>query len=404
MGRRFGKNEVGSACVIDYATQPDSYSFGDDETPVCWWVGPTYRQAYLYGFLKVKEKIPDILIDEDNTRGSEWSPSKITLYDGTVIEFLSYGNPSGLQGAGVDIIVGDEWAYSEESLWHNDLRPMLMDTGGGAVLISKPLGENHFFNQYEQGQSDDHSEWASWHATAYENPFIPDSEVDKAKKTTPESVFRQEYMADPRAGGTLLTLDMLSTISPERFTEKSDRWKWHVAVDVGVQMDEAKARENDNDYWAASIVAEHPQKSQAYVLQVARDRGQTPDKAANWIANVLSDVPTNRVYYEAVQAQSWFARNLQDAGLQAIPVEHDRPKEERITFLSVPFSNGNVKLVSGVDWSDFRNEWAAFPGGNHDDQLDSTEMALRHCNFADYTGWQSTNPYEEQQEDVFSDE
>ena len=401
MGRRFGKNEVGSAVIIDYATQPEKYDFGSDETPVCWWVGPTYRQAYLYGFQKVNEKLPDILINDDDTRGSEWGPSRITLYDGTVIEFLSYGNPSGLQGAGVDIIVGDEWAYSEESLWNNDLRPMLMDSGGGAVLISKPLGENHFFERFQWGENPDYPEWQSFHATAYDNPFIPDSEVDKAKKTTPEGVFRQEYLADPHAGGTLLTLDMLGYITWEALEEKLDRqWKWHVGVDIGVTMDKKKARENDTDFWAASVVAEHWRKPEAYVLQVIRERGQTPAQAAEWLAGIMQQIPTDKCYIEAVAAQQWFQENARKEGLYPIPINHDRPKEERITFLSVPFSQGLVKLVdwsdhpqNAFDWSDFRTEWAGFPNSNHDDQLDSLEIALRHCNFGSDITMYGADPY-----------
>ena len=401
MGRRFGKNEVGSACAIDYATQPGKYSFGSDETPVVWWVGPTYRQAFLYGYEKVLEKVPDILVNHDETRGSEWGPSRITLVDGTVIEFLSYGNPSGLQGAGVDLIIGDEWAYSDESLWNNDLRPMLMDSGGGAVLISKPLGENHFYERYQWGQQEDYPEWESFHATAYDNPFIPDSEVEKAKKTTPESVFRQEYLADPHAGGTLLTLDMLEYIPWDELEEQLNReWKWHVGVDIGVTMDKKKARENDTDYWAASVVVEHWRKPKAYVLQVIRERGQTPAQAAEWLASIMGQVPTDRCYIESVAAQAWFLENAKDVGLAPIPITHDRPKEERITFLSVPFSQGLVKLVdwgdhpeNSFDWSDFRTEWAGFPNGNHDDQLDSLEIALRHCNLSGGLDIEGANPY-----------
>lgn len=386
MGRRFGKNEVGSAAIIDYVIQPQEYDFGSDDDPIAWWIGPTYRQAYLYGFLKVKEKLPDQLINANDTRGSEWGPSRITLWDDRHIEFLSYGNPSGLQGAGVDLIVGDEWAYSDESLWDNDLRPMLMDSGGGAVFISKPLGENHFWEKYRMGEQSEYPEWESFHATAYDNPFIPDSEVDKAKRTTPESVFRQEYMADPQAGGTLLTLDMLGNEPAEILDDR--QWKWHVAVDLGVTMDKQKARDNDTDFWAISIVAEDPSHPKAYLVDVIRERGQTPAQAATWLKQSLAGYPIENVKVESVQAQEWFQKDVKDVGLNPIPIEHDRPKEERITFLSVPFSNGNVKLIDwsdvdgkSVDWSDFRSEWAGFPNGKHDDQLDSAEMALRDVNF-----------------------
>jgi len=399
MGRRFGKNEVGSSCAIDYATRPDTYNFGADENPDVWWIAPTYRQAYKYGFVKVREKIPDVLIDDGNTRGSEWSPSQITLTTGAEIEFLSYSNPEGLQGAGVDLIIGDEWAYSDKGIWNSDLRPMLMDSGGGAVFISKPLGENHFYEYYEQGQSDQFPDWESWHATAYDNPFIPDSEVDKAKRTTPEGIFRQEYLADPQAGGTLLTLDMLEYESWEKLTEH-DHWKWHVAVDIGVTMDKKKARENDTDFWACAIVAHNPLKNETYLVQMLRERGQTPAQAAEWLQQVMGQVPTNNVYIEAVAAQQWFLDEAKKKGLNPSPVTHDRPKEERITFLSVPFSNGLVKLIdwsdhpeNNFDWSDFRTEWAGFPNSDHDDQLDALEMALRYVDFGDGVNMMGADPY-----------
>jgi len=396
MGRRFGKNEVSTAIEVDYATRPASYEFGTDDPGdvIVWHVAPTYRQAYLYGYQKTKEKLPEGLIDDDNTRGSEWSPSKITLTTGAEIEFLSYGNPSGLQGGGVDLLVGDEWAYSDASIWDQDLRPMLVDTGGGAVLISKPLGENHFFDKYQYGATPDQiygdneprrDEWASFHATGYDSPFIPDSELDTLKETTPESVFRQEYLADPRSGGTLLTLDML-TSEPADVLD-GERWEWHVSVDLGVEMDAAKARENDTDYWALAVVAEHWRKPYAYLCEVRRRRGQAPSAAAEWIKDCIEWVPTDRVTYEKVQAQSWFEQDLQEAGLTPVPHTPTAKKEDRIIGLSVPFSNGNVKLLDwsdvpgrDMDWSDYRTEWAGFPGGKVD-QLDAVAQALENVNF-----------------------
>ena len=412
MGRRFGKNEVSTAIEVDYATQPENYSFGTDDRSevVAWHVAPTYRQAYLYGYKKAKEKIPDALLDDDNTRGSEWGPSKITFTFGAEIEFLSYGNRSGLQGGGVDLIVGDEWAYSPQEVWDEDLRPMLMDSGGGAVLISKPLGENHFYDSYKRGAAADaaYSDgepaadgWESFHATAYETPFIPDSEVDAAKETTPESVFRQEYLADPQSGGTLLTLDMLEYEDAAVLDDRdAHQWNWHISVDLGVEMNAAKARENDTDYWALCVVVEHPRKPIAYLADVQRRRGQAPSQAAQWIKDCIEWVPSNQVKFEAVQSQSWFIQHLQDSQLEGVPHTPDSSKEERLIGLSVPFSNGQVKLldwsdVNGktVDWSDFRTEWAGFPGADHDDMLDAVEMALQDVNFGGMIGGEGMDLY-----------
>jgi len=404
IGRRGGKNEAATVTAVDYAIDPSKYAYGADESPVIWWVGPTYTQTKKYGFNKIVNKLPPELIDGEPKRSS---PFEISLKNGSQIECYSFDRPESLQGAGVDFMIIDEAAYMDETIWDNDLRPMLLDANGGAVFISKPLGENWFFDLYERGDDNNHSEWWSIHGTSYHNPWIDDAEIDQVKETTPEGVFRQQYLADPKAGGTLLTLDMLEYASYEVLVDR-DRWNWHVAVDIGVKMDPQEAREKDTDYWAAAVIAEHPLQPQAYLVQVIRKRGQTPAQAAEWINMILSQVNTNRVYYESVAAQEWLVAELADYGIDPIAVTHDRPKEERLTFLSVPFNNGNIKLIdwngrkdeheahatNDFSWSDFRSEWAGFPNGNHDDQLDATEMALRHMDFNGQFDLQTADPYD----------
>jgi len=391
-GRRFGKNEVATAEVVDYAIAPENYDYGADENPVIWWVGNTYTQTKKYGFQKVENKLPKPLIKGEPKRSA---PFEIELQNGSVIEFYSYDRPASLQGAGVDFMVIDEAAYMEKSIWDNDLRPMLLDNGGGSLLISKPIGENWFYEFYCRGASNDQmyaqpdkqqDGWYGVHGTSYDNPWLDRDEIDHLESVTPEAVFRQEYMADPRSSGTLLTTDMLELVPAE--TLEGKKWEWHVAVDLGVEMNKSKARENDTDYWSCSIVAEHPTMPHAYLAEVNRTRGQTPAQAASWVRQCIAGYPTNRVRYESVQAQSWFEEDLKQAGLDPIPVTPQGAKEDRIVMLSVPFSNGNVKLIDwsdvpgkDMDWQPFKSEWASFPDGDHDDQLDSTAMALDTVNF-----------------------
>jgi hypothetical protein len=394
MGRRFGKNEVATAAVIDYATQPERYDFGADENAVVWWVGNTYTQTKKYGFHKVLEKLPDALINGDPKRSA---PFEIPLVNGSQIEFYSYDRPASLQGAGVDFMAIDEAAYAPEQVWDNDLRPMLLDNDGGALFISKPVGENWFYDRYTWGADDDqpHAKpgarrdgWDSVHATSRDNPFLSSGEVDRVQETTPEQVYRQQYLADPSSGGTLLTLDMLDTAPASVLDEYEGlQWRWHVSVDLGVEMSTKKARENDTDYWALAIVAEHPLHAEAYLCEVRRRRGQAPSEAAQWINDCIEWVPTRRVKYERVQAQAWFETHLRDEGLEPVPHTPDASKEDRIIGLSVPFDNGQVKLLDwsdvrgkDMDWSAFRTEWAGFPSGKVD-QLDAVAQALDDVTF-----------------------
>ena len=393
MGRRFGKNYVAVDAAVDYALRPEAYEYGADDTPIIWWVGNTYTQTRKYGFEKILSRLPDRLIDGSAKRSA---PFEIPLINDAQIEFYSYDRPASLQGAGVDFMVVDEAAYMAEQIWDNDLRPMLLDNDGGALLISKPVGENWFYDRYTWGADDEQpysssanqrDGWDSVHATSREGPPSND-EINRVKESTPESVFRQEYLADPQSGGTLLTLDMLEYEDAAVLDERdAHQWNWHISVDLGVEMNAAKARENDTDYWALCVVVEHPRKPIAYLADVQRRRGQAPSQAAQWIKDCIEWVPSNQVKYERVQAQAWFETHLQDEQLRPIPHTPDASKEDRIIGLSVPFSNGQVKLLDwsdvpgkSVDWSDFRTEWAGFPGGKVD-QLDAVAQALDDVNF-----------------------
>jgi hypothetical protein len=406
MGRRFGKNEVATACLIDFAVRPETYDFGPDENPVVWWIGNTYTQTRKYGFEKVVEKLPDRLIHGEPKRSA---PFEIALKTGAQIEFYSYDRPESLQGAGVDLMCIDEAAYMNEKVWDNDLRPMLLDNGGGAVMISKPVGENWFHDRYTWGASGDmpHSktsaqreQWDSVFATSKENPWLSADEVQRIKETTPEQVYRQQYLADPSSGGTLLTLDMLDSAPVGNLNGK--QWDWHISVDLGVEMSASKARENDTDYWALAIVAENPKPhtTECYLAEVRRKRGQAPSEAASWIKDSIEWVPTNRVIYEKVQAQAWFETHLRDSGLEPIPHTPGASKEDRIIGLSVPFANGAVKLLDwsdiagkDMDWSGFRTEWAGFPSGKVD-QLDAVAQALSRVSFGTMPGVEATDMYD----------
>lgn len=386
-GRRFGKNTVGLASQIDFALRPGHYRWGRDDPDdvVTWWVAPTYNQAKKYGFQKALEMIPARLIDGDPKRTI---PFEIPLVNGATMEFYSYDRPESLDGAGVDDMVIDERGYMDDDIWESNLAPMLLDTDGRAAFIGKAAFSEHFVECFERGQRATDPEYASWQATSYDNPFIPDERIDDLFGNLPERVFNREIMAEFDAGGDFLTRDMLTFV--DAGDVPTETLTWHVYVDLGIEADPEKARENDTDFWAAAIVGYSSLHEQAYLVDIVRTRGMTKDQGVGWLASIMDGVPTNRVAIESNQAQIWFTQDAKKAGLNVDPVENTRPKDERITYLSVPFANGQVKIVNHDDpddrapgqeydprWNDFVSEWLAFPTGKHDDQLDAVEGALR---------------------------
>jgi phage terminase large subunit-like protein len=220
------------------------------------------------------------------------------------------------------------------------------------------------------------------------NPHTPDDYKEAMKADMPEEVRAQEVRGEfVEIGSGVLSTDMLSYETPDAL-EADWNWKWHVAVDLGIETNPRKARENDTDYWSLAVVAEHPWHDHAYLVDVRRRRGQGPDEAAQWIRKIIHPWPTETVKYEAVQAQEWFDSHLKEAGLHPIKYRPRNSKEERILGMSVLFSSEKVELIDwsgfpnhSVDWDPFRSEWLAYPEGSHDDVIDSVAQALEGVNF-----------------------
>ena len=129
---------------------------------------------------------------------------------GGSIVFRSLEKPENAVGLTADFIVIDEAGGVQQLAWYESLRPMLMDTGGGALLIGTPKGRNWFWREYIAAQSRQDS--MAWQIPTlgcrieegklyrephpYENPHIDFAEIQIMFDTMPESTFRQEVLAE----------------------------------------------------------------------------------------------------------------------------------------------------------------------------------------------------------------
>ena len=112
----------------------------------------------------------------------------------------------GLRGAGLDGLGVDEASRVKGQAWEYGLRPALSDRQGRAVFISTPRGQNWFYDLYLQGQKPN-PEIKSWHYTTmdgWRSLYGGDErklkemekEWDTIQSTTPEMIFKQEYLAE----------------------------------------------------------------------------------------------------------------------------------------------------------------------------------------------------------------
>lgn len=178
-GRRWGKTRLGVALCTGCALRGGR----------AWWIAPSFPMSAVgwRGLKALARGVPGSL-----TREVE----RMVLFpSGGWAQVRSADNPDSLRGEGLDIVLLDECAFLQEETWTRALRPALADRQGKAMFISTPKGRNFFWRLWEKGQEGD-PDWQSWKLPTAENPFIAPAEIEAARQTLPERIFRQEFLAD----------------------------------------------------------------------------------------------------------------------------------------------------------------------------------------------------------------
>jgi len=115
----------------------------------------------------------------------------------SLIYIAGWENRENFRGKSAYKIVFDEVDTMRNFFtgWQEIFRPALMDTGGYAVFIGTPKKENRNLARLEkQGEKD--TDYACFHFTSNDNPFIPQDEKDKAKGQMDHDTYRQEVLAE----------------------------------------------------------------------------------------------------------------------------------------------------------------------------------------------------------------
>lgn len=194
-GRRFGKTKLAAKIILQNARK---------HKKMLWWVAPTYK-VVKRGYAEVLRQLPDGVLMHDPPPESNFDSGRSVILrfkNGTRMEFYSAERPEGMLGEGVDFAVLDEAAIMPSRIWNQIVRPTLMDRQGGALMISTPRGRNWFYKVWQRGQDIGQPDWQSWTFTSYDNPHLPDGEVDDMRKSMPRLEFEQEVLAKFIASGS----------------------------------------------------------------------------------------------------------------------------------------------------------------------------------------------------------
>lgn len=180
-GRRFGKSLISQTIALEYAIKGKRVAY----------ITPTYQLGKIF-FKELVDLLPIEIYSKNE------ADLVITFITGGTIRFFTGERLDNLRGLKFHLSIIDEASFipNLEEGWLNSIRPTLTDYKGRALFLSTPRGKNYFYSLFLKGENKE-NQWASFKFTTYDNPHIDPMEIDDAKSQLPQTVFEQEYMANP---------------------------------------------------------------------------------------------------------------------------------------------------------------------------------------------------------------
>lgn len=217
-----------------------------------WWVAPVHTQAKIAyrrlrrSFFRAQQKARTQGFEGELYKAND-SEQMITLANGAVITFKSGEQPDNLYGEDVYAAVIDEASRLREESWHA-VRSTLTATRGPVRIIGNVRGRKNWAyrlaRRAEAGADD--MQYAKLTALdAIEAGVLDAGEIEDAKATLPEAVFRELYLAEPSDdGGNPFGLGAIERcVIPSLATGPAIAWAWDLAkstdwtVGIGLNKD-----------------------------------------------------------------------------------------------------------------------------------------------------------------------
>lgn len=188
-GRRFGKTAMGLAMAMTgypghYKALMQGYDVG--------WFAPNYKLLD-----EAWRNAKNALGAQGVIKRTDSQQHRMELTTGGSLDFWTLEDPDGGRGRKYGLVLVDEAAMARhlQQAWDAAIRPTLTDYQGAAWFFSTPKGRNFFWELHQRGVSERWPDWAAHHAPTVSNPHIDPAEVEDARKSLPERIFAQEYLA-----------------------------------------------------------------------------------------------------------------------------------------------------------------------------------------------------------------
>ena len=273
-------------------------------------VAPVYSQV-----TRVHKEIIQAISGSGLVKQNNFSENYLELYTGSTITFRSAERYDNIRGGTYDFACLDEASFIKQEAWVEAIKPTLLVRGKKVVMASTPSGKNWFYELAMLGQSSDHPEYRFYRGTSYDTPFISNEEIEEARRTVPEKIFKQEYLAEFLDGGG----EVFSNLTAIEF----DKWpkpegKVYAALDIG----------RANDYTVCTFM-----DSKGQIVDIYRNN---KDSWNNITRDVLERV------------KQWNARLLVETNGVGDPIYSNLKDEWKDTHPFTTTSKSKQEIVEGL--------------------------------------------------------
>ena len=239
------------------------------------WISPIYNQG---------KKVFQELTDASNPIISSANKSELSIkfQNGSTLQFLSSERPDSVRGFSFNYLVVDEAAYVNERGFETAILPTLTTIGKKCLIISTPKSKNWFYKYYLKGL-DDNTEYISFRGQSTDNPYIDQLFIAEQRKSLPDDIFRQEYMAEFTDAGSEVFRELDKACIVPNYSNADRIQRCFVGIDTGLS----------NDYSVLTIMNETGR-----VLLLDRIRGENINTIANRFNEILTRFKVEGGYVE----------------------------------------------------------------------------------------------------------
>ena len=320
-GRRWGKSIFSIIWLLQKEIQPGERR---------WFVGPTYRQmkTVIWPLLR------STLRQWEGARINE-SELSIKLPNDAEISLKGAEQENNLRGAGLDMVVMEEFSYIKPHVYEEIIYPMLTTTQGETLFIGTPNSFDHLYDYYLRGQSD--PEWKSWQYTTLEGGFVPGDEIERAKATMDEPTFKTEFLADFVSTGNRAAYNFDRKVHVKQADELTENLFWGIDFNV--------------DYMTAVLGCEFTDGTIHYFHEIRLSNSNT-DEMARAMKKVA---PGIKVYPDSAGSARSTTSNrsdhqiLSDHAFHVVAKKANPPIIDRLNALNRMLLDANGKIMMTID-------------------------------------------------------